>query len=139
MKNIKSTPSLAKFLALCIIFTYPLVACSDENAGKSKQTESKKEMKGKNIIKTKLFKLLNKYTPNEVGTIKTIVLLDENHELAYVLAEEGNFAGKGTLGSLLKNNEKVVSTKSLNIIETKGSHHFYYCSGGNCRKINYPH
>ncbi len=132
MKTTIKPNSLAKIMALLLIVAYPLTACSD----------SGKEGKGKNKgeVKATVFKILNKYTPTELGEVKTIILLGKDNELIYVLAKDGEPAGRGTLGKLLKKNEKLVSSKSLNIIETIGSHHFYYCdAGGNCIKFNYPH
>ncbi len=127
MKTIIKPNILAKFLALFLIVAYPLTACSDTEKRKGSATE-------------KVFKIINSKILGDVGKVKTIILLDKDNELIHVLSRGAEKAGKGTLGSLLKKNEKVISTRSLNIIETKGSHHFYYCdAGGNCIKFNYPH
>ena len=124
MKTISST-TLAKFLALILVVAYPLTACSDSKKGG---------------VKEKVFKILNKGILKEAGKVSTIILLDDNNELVYVLSRTGKKAGKGTLGKLLKNDEKLVSSKTLNILETKGSHHFYYCdAGGDCMKFDMPH
>lgn len=127
MRTIKSN-ILAKFLALFLIVAYPLTACSDTEKGK-----------GKGSAKATVFKILNSKILGNVAKTRTIVLLDKNNEVVHVLSREGKKIGTGTLGELIKDNEKVLSTRSLNIIETKGSHYFYYCNaGGNCIKISLP-
>lgn len=70
----------------------------------------------------------------------TTIYLDEENNIIKVKTKDGEIDGKGSLGSLLKPNEMVMTTKTINIIETKGSHYFYYCdASGNCTKINIPH
>lgn len=128
MKTRIVSKTLAKLLALSFIFAYPLTACSD--SGKGKETSK---------VKSTVFKILDKYTPKELGKVKTVVLLDENSEIVYVLSKNGKPAGRGTLGKLIENHEKLVGTKSFNIIETRGSHFVYYCdAGGSCMKIDLP-
>ncbi len=128
MKTTIKSNILAKFLALSLIVAYPLTACSDSGKGKEKDK-----------VKATVFKILNKYTPKELGKVKTIILLDENSELIYVLAKDGKPAGRGTFGKLIEKHERLLSSKSFNIIETRGSHYFYYCDpGGNCMKIVLP-